>query len=107
MIKVSLATLLMGVKIIITTMVLMLMLMKLTALINVGDDNYVDIHEDELNYIPACELHSVKSFINNGDGEDVSAKLSSSYLGKFPNLFRSRKGLNEENSGKETTESSI
>ena len=106
MIKVTLATLLMGVKVIIMTMVLMLMLMKLTALINVGDDNYVDIHEDELNYIPACELHSVKSFID-GDGEDVSAKLSSSYLGKFPNLFRSRKGLNEENSGKETTESSI
>ena len=48
----------------------------------------------------------MKSFID-GDGEDVSAKLSSSYLGKFPNLFRSRKGLNEENSGKETTESSI
>ena len=107
MIKVTFATLLMGVEVIIMTMVLMLMVMKLTALINVGDDNYVDFHEDELNYIPACELHSVKSFINNGDGEDVSAKLSSSYLGKFPNLFRSRKGLNEENSGKETTESSI
>ena len=56
MIKVTLATLLMGVEVIIMTMVLMLMLMKLTALINVGDDNYVDIHEDELNYIPACEL---------------------------------------------------
>ena len=53
MIKVMHAILLMGVKIIITTMVLMLILMKLTALIN---DNYVDIHEDELNYIPACEL---------------------------------------------------